>query len=477
MSQFITIQVGQCGNQIGSAFWPLVLHEYGIQTTSSEINFLKTQKNYNKNINDLCDAFNSFFYVPKFNSDLAFKTVSELVSAKVKARAVLIDMEDSVVARFKQGPLRNLFDQTCTVTNYPGSANNWAVGYHTHGGNYHDEISETIRKTVEKCDCLHGFLITHSLGGGTGSGLGTATLKILADNYNHVDRFVSCVYPAGTEDVITSPYNVLLATKQLTDFATCVFPAENKALQDICYGHTKKKENSDQAKYNASCRPFQDMNSIIVNMLLHLTSGSRFSGSLNTDMNELATNLVPYPNLHYIFSSVSPATLTAPAIAMSQKTRFLDELFTTAWSRNNQMIKADPFQTDSVILGAAHIVRGDTALTDIRKNISRFQSKVNFTEWSKEVMKVGLCSVPPAGHPVSLLSLINSTSMSSMLLEVIRQFDKLYKKKAHVHHYLQVDNFEEDHFRESRNSAINVYEGYMELQNQKPINEPRLRLI
>lgn len=82
---------------------------------------------------------------------------------------------------------------------------------------------------------------------------------------------MSCVYPAGTEDVITSPYNVLLATKQLTDFGTCVFPAENKALQDICYAHMKKKENSDQAKYNASCRPFQDMNSIIVNMLLHLT--------------------------------------------------------------------------------------------------------------------------------------------------------------------------------------------------------------
>ena len=34
-------------------------------------------------------------------------------------------MEDSVVARFKQGSLRNLFEQTCSVTNYPGSANNW----------------------------------------------------------------------------------------------------------------------------------------------------------------------------------------------------------------------------------------------------------------------------------------------------------------------------------------------------------------
>jgi hypothetical protein len=34
-------------------------------------------------------------------------------------------MEDSVVGRFRQGPLSNLFDQTCSITNYPGSGNNW----------------------------------------------------------------------------------------------------------------------------------------------------------------------------------------------------------------------------------------------------------------------------------------------------------------------------------------------------------------
>lgn len=68
-----------------------------------------------------------------------------------------------------------------------------AVGYYTHGIDYHDELEETIRKTVEKCDCLHGFLMMHSLGGGTGSGLGTATLKLLDDLYPHVDRYLIIV--------------------------------------------------------------------------------------------------------------------------------------------------------------------------------------------------------------------------------------------------------------------------------------------
>lgn len=111
----------------------------------------------------------------------------------------------------------------------------------------------------------------NSLGGGTGSGLGTKVLNLLKDNYPNVDRFVSTVYPANTQDVITAPYNVLLATKELLEHATCVFPVDNDALSDICYSQIRKKDNVDQAMYNSICRPFQDMNSIIVNMLLHLT--------------------------------------------------------------------------------------------------------------------------------------------------------------------------------------------------------------
>lgn len=111
----------------------------------------------------------------------------------------------------------------------------------------------------------------HSLGGGTGSGLGTATLNLLEDDYPVVDRFVTSIYPSYTQDVVTAPYNVLLATQKLIEHATCVFPADNNALLDICNAQVCKRDNIDQAKYNALCRPFQDMNSIIVNMLLHLT--------------------------------------------------------------------------------------------------------------------------------------------------------------------------------------------------------------
>lgn len=60
----------------------------------------------------------------------------------------------------------------------------------------------------------------------------------------------------------------------------------------------------------------------------------------------------------------------------------------------------------------------------------RFQNKAKFTAWSKEAMKIGLCSIPPAGHPASLLCMINSTAMSSLFKDVIHQFDRLYNKKV-----------------------------------------------
>lgn len=194
-------------------------------------------------------------------------------------------------------------------------------------------------------------------------------------------------------------------------------------------------------------------------------------------MNEIATNLVAYPKLHYIFSSVSPATLTASTMCTLKGTKLLDELFSNAWSRSNQLIKVDPLQPDSKVLSGAHIARGNCFLSDLKRNVERFQRKITCTEWSREAMKIGLCSVPPAGHSTSLLCLLNSTSMHLLFKNVIRQFVTLYKRKAHVYHYTQVRGFEEAHFVDSQEIVLNLIAQYTELQNQKGPKISRLQII
>jgi tubulin epsilon len=71
-------------------------------------------------------------------------------------------------------------------------------------------------------------------------------------------------------------------------------------------------------------KPFDAMNGVVANLLLNMTSSSRFEGSLNVDVNEITTNLVPFPRLHYLVASQSPLYSLAD---MHMPPRRLDQLF------------------------------------------------------------------------------------------------------------------------------------------------------
>jgi tubulin epsilon len=223
MTQNITIQVGQCGNQIGCRFWDLALREHA-----------------NVNKKGVFDsALSTFFRNVEVKSQLGHPT-SELPVGKgteqircLKARAVLVDTEEGVVNEIMKGPLREVFDHHQYITDVSGAGNNWAEGHMYYGNKYRQQIYELVRRNAEYCDSLESFFIMHSMGGGTGSGLGTSVLTMLADEFAEVHRFVVAVYPSADDDVITSPYNAVLAQRQLTDHADCVIPIDNQSLVNI----------------------------------------------------------------------------------------------------------------------------------------------------------------------------------------------------------------------------------------------------
>ena len=44
-------------------------------------------------------------------------------------------------------------------------------------------------------------------------------------------------------------------------------------------------------------------------MLNNLTASMRYPGKLNIDLNEITMNLIPYPKLHFLTSSIAPINL------------------------------------------------------------------------------------------------------------------------------------------------------------------------
>lgn len=48
--------------------------------------------------------------------------------------------------------------------------------YYTEGAESLEPVLDIVRKEAENCDALQGFQLVHSLGGGTGSGMGSLIL-------------------------------------------------------------------------------------------------------------------------------------------------------------------------------------------------------------------------------------------------------------------------------------------------------------
>jgi len=112
-------------------------------------------------------------------------------------------------------------------------------------------------------------------------------------------------------------------------------------------------------------------------------------------------------------------------------------------------------------------VRGNCQVSDIRKNIEKIKPQLNFIRWNQEGWKTGLCSVPAFGQPYSLLCLANNTCIKDTFSTINSRFQLLYRRKAHLHHYTQVDNMDMDMFNESIGSLNDLIMEYNNLDRQQ----------
>lgn len=219
MREIITVSVGQAGNQIGWRFWDVLIREHASGS------------------NGHGDALSSFFRPAEGGFRIAGLPMG------LRARTVLVDMEEGVVAQMSRSSIRGLFDSASSVTDVSGAGNNWAHGYAVCGPHHRAAIIDRVRLALEACESPQAFFLTHSLGGGTGSGVGSYILEALADEFPEPYRITASLFPSDNDDVVTSPYNALLATSRLVDSADCVFAIENQALFDVMATASRGEKN------------------------------------------------------------------------------------------------------------------------------------------------------------------------------------------------------------------------------------------
>lgn len=233
----VTIQLGQCGNQIGFEFYDL------LSKSATKPNHAPSSSFHSDDYSDLVSE--RFFHVNEKD--------------KMFARAVMVDMEQKVIGQALHDAQQQLlwgYHKDAQVTGKKGSGNNWAQGYCHHGPKCISDVLDRVSKEVEQCDSLGGFLALMSLAGGTGSGLGAFVTTALKDEYPHATIVNNVIWPYTTGEVIVQNYNAVLTLSHLYSTSDGIIVMENEKMQEICSQLLKIKNVS-----------FKDINKVVATKL------------------------------------------------------------------------------------------------------------------------------------------------------------------------------------------------------------------
>uniref|UniRef100_A0A0N4ZSE8 Tubulin alpha chain n=1 Tax=Parastrongyloides trichosuri TaxID=131310 RepID=A0A0N4ZSE8_PARTI len=436
MREVVSIHIGQAGCQIGNACWELYCLEHGIQPDGTSPS--QAQKGVEKN-----DSFTTFF--------------NETGNGRYVPRALMIDLEPSVIDEVRTGTYRRLFHPDQLITGKEDAANNYARGHYTIGKEIIDMTMDRIRRVADTCTGLQGFLVFHSFGGGTGSGFTSLLMERLSVDYGKKSKLEFSVYPAPqVSTAVVEPYNSILTTHTTLEHSDCAFMVDNEAIYDIC----RRNLGIERPSYH-------NLNRLISQVVSSITASLRFDGALNVDLNEFQTNLVPYPRIHFPLTSFSPV-ISAERAYHEQLS--VNEITASAFEPSNQLVKCDP--RNGKYMACCLLYRGDVVPKDVNAAIATIKTKrsIQFVDWCPTGFKVGINYQPPtvvpggdlAKIPRAVCMLSNTTAIAEAWSRLNNKFDLMYAKRAFVHWYVG-EGMEEGEFSEAREDLAALEKDYEEV--------------
>ncbi|POW13661.1 hypothetical protein PSTT_03564 [Puccinia striiformis] len=366
MREVISLHVGQAGCQVGNACWELYTIEHGL-SPDGRITSPTARGD---------DGFSTFF--------------SETGSGKYVPRSIYIDLEPNVVDEVRTGTYRSLFHPETLVTGKEDAANNYARGHYTVGKELIDISMDRIRKLADNCTGLQGFFVFHSFGGGTGSGFGALLLERLSADYGKKSKLEFAVYPAPKmSSSVVEPYNSVLTTHTNLEHVDCSFMVDNEAIYEIC-----------RKNLGVASPGFTNLNRLIAQVVSSVTASLRFDGSLNVDLNEFQTNLVPFPRIHFPLATYAPIISADKA---SHESNSVSDMTMSCFEPNNQMVKCDPRQ--GKYMSCALLYRGDVVPRDANAAVAIIKTKRTISSSTGVLLVSNSVSVtrPPLASPVVIL--------------------------------------------------------------------------
>ena len=135
-----------------------------------------------------------------------------------------------------------------------------------------------------------------------------------------------------------------------------------------------------------------------------ITASLRFDGSLNVDLNEFQTNLVPYPRIHFPLVAYSPVIAASKS---SYESNSVTEITSSCFEPSHQMVKCDP--RAGKYMATCLLYRGDVVTKDVHGAVASVKARrtIQFVDWCPTGFKIGICYQPPQMVPNGDLAKVN----------------------------------------------------------------------
>ncbi|QLQ79149.1 hypothetical protein HG537_0B04970 [Torulaspora globosa] len=431
--EIITIQVGQCGNQMGKHFWSQLAREHGIGKDGQSLDNSGDARD---------DDTNPFFKLNEGN--------------RYTPRALMIDLEPSAIQDV-QNTFPGFFDPRSMWISPEelGAGNSWSKGY-DYGLVNQDALLNMIDKEVDATENFEGFQLLHSVAGGTGSGLGSSLLEAISDRFPKKFLTTYSVFPSDESEVVIQPYNTILTLRRLEENSDASVVFDNNALLNL----TSRVFRDPYTSYLHT-------NQLISATMSAITNSIRFPSYMYNSLPSIFSTLVPTPELHFLVPSFTPFTSDYVTGGKEPKSNTAYDVLLDLFDGSSSLVSSSI--DNPTYLNVLCSVIGTTEQNDVLRAIAKAQQRLNFAPWSFSSIHVNVGRQSPylldqTRHSYTNgLMLANTSAITSLFTKTCVTFDKIFSKGAFLNTFKDGKMFQNgwDEFVESRQVVEDLTEEYL----------------
>uniref|UniRef100_K3WGQ6 Tubulin delta chain n=1 Tax=Globisporangium ultimum (strain ATCC 200006 / CBS 805.95 / DAOM BR144) TaxID=431595 RepID=K3WGQ6_GLOUD len=373
---------------------------------------------------------------------------------------------------------------------------------------------DSLRKLIESTDCYQGTVLMHSLGGGTGSGLGCRLMELIRDTYPKAYLVAASVAPSWKwGDTPLQNYNSVFTLAHLQEHADCIIYKENDELlrtagywKALLRAQTQEQSQQDNLIGNlASSGPpsyrvsIDEMNHLaaadLAGLLFPLVpeskiAPSRAASALPFDFGKLIHDLCPLHSAKFLdvrtgvltgkssssCSASTKASKSDPALfhagicqhPLTLRSGSDDEIESTLNKLVRQTAQSFP-RSASHTLSSSAIIRGFPSSNDCNRS-TKLQAAVASAfpgvSWNSDyhiaVSHSSSTPFPSNGGKASITLCVNNGHVLTSAEQYLQRAERQFKARAYVHWYMQ-HGLEEAHFQDVFEKSRQLIAEYKDL--------------